>query len=219
MPLFPYPPDPSQDLMELFGRSKRRDTVRDAGYTSISPGEGALEVRDASGAVIGGVGNLPDGTMGLGIRRGGRTQNMNTAFDADFHDRDRRLEGHDALIADAGKRLAGHDDQIGKMNAATGALFGSVGAQLGDASNRIDAAWRHGDTALSQAASLRDGLSLLGDRVAMLGDRINALEKAAGGAGGGSGTSGWVSTPRGWETPVSRPWEKPLSPLPPYPGN
>lgn len=113
---FPYPPDPGRDVRELFRRHKQRDTVRDQGQVSMSPGDGMLELRDGSGKLIGGYGDLPDGTFGFSIFRNGAVQNINTAFDADFKARDdritrevSRLDGVDAHI---GSRLAQHDSDI-----------------------------------------------------------------------------------------------------------
>lgn len=144
---FSYPPDPSQDLHELFRRSKQRDTVRDLGHVSLSAGDGMLELRDGRGAVIGGLGDLPDGSFGVAIFRNGRTQNLNSAFNDDFYARDARLDQHDrndvshqgqlnalrgditrldAVDADIGRRLAGHDQNDASHQSQLNALRGDV---------------------------------------------------------------------------------------------
>lgn len=72
MPRFPFKRSVGQDLRDLFAHDRLKQQERGLGYSSISPGEGSAEVRDAAGATLAQFGHaagkagflVPDGSGG-----------------------------------------------------------------------------------------------------------------------------------------------------------
>lgn len=136
-----YPPDMSKQLTVLFQRDKLQGTNRDLGQSSMSPGDGLLEIRDGGGRVAAGLGDLPDNTVGLGIFRNGTFKNVNSFFydmgqiDTAFSQRDARLAGHDQRLDQKDANDASHQGQLNTLRGDITRLDGvdaSIGQQLGD---------------------------------------------------------------------------------------
>lgn len=71
MPRFPFRTSPGQDLRDLFGAERLRAQSRDLGSSSITQGEGSLELRPTDdGPAVAMFGDLPGGGFGVGVPDG-----------------------------------------------------------------------------------------------------------------------------------------------------
>lgn len=139
MPRFPYPPDVPTDLRDLFKLNRQDRTSRDLGASSITRGEGSMDLYETDdGPVVGRYGDLPDGSFGVGFTHRGAFWNVSDLIgQGQDHDdaQDGRLNGHDG-------RLDGHATRLG---AAEGRLDGAEGrldshaTRIGSAEGRLDA--------------------------------------------------------------------------------
>lgn len=75
MPVFPFRTRVGDDLRALFKHDRLEAQSDRLGQSSIDPGGGVLEVRDAAGNAVAGLGHV-GGRMGLLIREGGSWKSM-----------------------------------------------------------------------------------------------------------------------------------------------
>jgi hypothetical protein len=68
---FPFKRDPRQDLEDLWRVERRDRGARDVGLSSVTAGEGSLELRTAGGDAVAHLGDLPGDDFGIGIPDGG----------------------------------------------------------------------------------------------------------------------------------------------------
>lgn len=176
MPRFPYPPDVNTDLRALFRLDRQNRTARDLGASSITRGEGSLDLYDTdAGPVTHRYGDLPDGSFGVGItHRGafanvsdliGGVQDKNTAQDGRLGAAEGRLDGHDG-------RLDGHASRLGT---AEGRLDSHAG-RIGSAEGRLD-------THAGRIGATETKNSQQDTRLDSHAGRIGAVEGSAGSLG------------------------------------
>lgn len=139
MPTFPYPPEVRTDLRALFRHDRQGRRSRDLGSSSITRGEGSLDLYETDdGPVTHRYGDLPDGSFGVGItHRGafanvsdliGGVQDKNTAQDGRLDGHDGRLDGHDTRLGDAEGRLDAHAGRLGAAEGRLDTHAGRIGA-------------------------------------------------------------------------------------------
>ena len=139
MPRFPYPPSVNTDLRDLFRKDREGRTARDLGRSSITRGEGSLDLYEADdGPVTHRYGDLPDGSFGVGItHRGvfanvsdlvGGVQDENTAQDGRLDGHDGRLDGHASRLGAAEGRLDAHAGRLGSAEGRLDTHAGRIGA-------------------------------------------------------------------------------------------
>ena len=132
MPRFPYPPSVNTDLRDLFRKDREGRTARDLGRSSITRGDGSLDLYETDdGPVTHRYGDLPGGSFGVGItHRGafanvsdliGGVQDKNTAQDGRLGSAEGRLDGHDG-------RLDGHASRLGTAEGRLDSHAGRIGA-------------------------------------------------------------------------------------------
>ena len=139
MPTFPYPPEVRTDLRALFRHDRQSRRSRDLGASSITRGEGSLDLYETDdGPVTHRYGDLPDGSFGVGItHRGafanvsdliGGVQDKNTAQDGRLDGHDGRLDGHDTRLGAAEGRLDAHAGRLGSAEGRLDSHAGRIGA-------------------------------------------------------------------------------------------
>ena len=139
MPTFPYPPEVRTDLRALFRHDRQSRRSRDLGSSSITRGEGSLDLYETDdGPVTHRYGDLPGGGFGVGItHRGafanvsdliGGVQDKNTAQDGRLDGQDGRLDGHDTRLGDAEGRLDAHAGRLGSAEGRLDSHAGRIGA-------------------------------------------------------------------------------------------
>ena len=138
--------DVGDDLTRLHRSSRAADMSRDLGYSSISMGEGSLDliVGDDPENVRARYGDQPDGRFGIGLwHRGGMkylpdvlesAEDRITGTEQKNTQQDGRLDGHDA---DVDRIDAKNGEQDGRLTGAEGRLNGVEG-RMGDAEGRLD---------------------------------------------------------------------------------
>ena len=134
--MFPFAPSPHDDLRDLFGFQRAERTARNLGLSSITRGEGSLDLYETdAGPVTHRYGDLPDGSFGIGITHRGAFWNVSDLIGAgeDRDDgQDGRMDGHASRLGSAEGRLDAH---AGRLGAAEGRLDSAEG-QIGRASCR-----------------------------------------------------------------------------------
>ena len=139
MPRFPYTPDVNSDLRTLFRKDRESRTGRHLGLSSITKGEGSLDLLETDdGPVAARYGDLPDGSFGVGVtHRGafsnvsdliGGVQDKNTAQDGRLDGHDGRLDGHDTRLGSAEGRLDAHAGRLGSAEGRLDTHAGRIGA-------------------------------------------------------------------------------------------
>ena len=195
--MFPFAPSPHDDLRDLFGFQRAERTARNLGLSSITRGEGSLDLYETdAGPVTHRYGYLPDGSFGIGITHRGAFWNVSDLIGAgeDRDDgQDGRMDGHASRLGSAEGRLDAH---AGRLGAAEGRLdsaesrldshasrigaiegdAGSLGTRISNAENRLDThAGRIGATETKNTA--QDGrLDSHVSRIGALENRMSALE-------------------------------------------
>ena len=195
--MFPFAPSPHDDLRDLFGFQRAERTARNLGLSSITRGEGSLDLYETdAGPVTHRYGDLPDGSFGIGITHRGAFWNVSDLIGAgeDRDDgQDGRMDGHASRLGSAEGRLDAH---AGRLGAAEGRLdsaesrldshasrigaiegdAGSLGTRISNAENRLDThAGRIGATETKNTA--QDGrLDSHVSRIGALENRMSALE-------------------------------------------
>lgn len=170
-------PTPEEMLDELWRRMKQQDTVRDLGNSSISPGDGMLRILDGSGNVIGGMGDLPDGTFGIGVMRYGQVTNINDLFydrsqvDTAFTTRDTSLAAYKVTVnnqfadrytkADVDTAFKGRDDSLSAYKV-------TVNNQFSDryTKGQVDSAFSTRDGRIASAQNAASGAQGAADSAA-----------------------------------------------------
>lgn len=111
MPRFPFRRSVGQNLRDLFEHDRLLAQSNQLGYSSLSPGEGMVEVWDASDELVAAVGHDDDGNAGLLVPApGGGLQTVQEHIAAALAAEAAQLE---ARIADAEARLDGHASRLG----------------------------------------------------------------------------------------------------------
>lgn len=152
MPRFPFRRSPGQDLRDLFAHDRIASQTNDLGYSSISPGEGLLEIRDAAGAAIAGMGHEA-GKSGFLVRRGGAWVTLQEHVDAEvaagtagvadrLDDHARRIGAAEGRLGTAEGRLDSHASRIGAaegVNTTQNGRLDSHASRLGRHENDMEA--------------------------------------------------------------------------------
>ncbi|QCR53201.1 hypothetical protein C1N80_06145 [Brachybacterium sp. SGAir0954] len=127
------------DLARLHESSRAADMSRDLGYSSISMGEGSLDLivgDDAENTRVV-LGDQSDGRFGIGLwHRGGMKYLPDVLEDAED-----RITGTENKNTQQDGRLDGHDDDVDRIDAKNGEQDGRLtGAEgrLGSAEGRLD---------------------------------------------------------------------------------
>ena len=174
MPTFPYPPEVRTDLRALFRHDRQSRRSRDLGSSSITRGEGSLDLYETDdGPVTHRYGDLPDGSFGVGItHRGafanvsdliGGVQDKNTAQDGRLGAAEGRLDGHDG-------RLDGHASRLG---AAEGRLDSHAG-RIGAVESKNTAQDGRLDDHASRIGAVEGSSGNLGTRISNAEDRLDS---------------------------------------------
>lgn len=154
------------DLSRLHASTRAGDTSREIGYSSVTQGEGSLDLITESGAVRAQIGDQPDGRFGVSIWHRGQLrfipdliqelQDEDVALSnriSGLGDRmvsaEGRLDGHDSTLATHNTRISGLGD---RMVSAEGTLS-SHNTRIGNAQSRADAAHSNAATAQARADS------------------------------------------------------------------
>ena len=195
--MFPFAPSPHDDLRDLFGFQRAERTARNLGLSSITRGEGSLDLYETDdGPVTHRYGDLPGGAFGVGITHRGAFWDVSDLIGAgeDRDDgQDGRMDGHASRLGSAENRLGTAEGRLdahaGRLGAAEGRLdshasrigaiegdAGSLGTRLGNAESRLDShASRIGATENKNTA--QDGrLDSHVSRIGALENRMSALE-------------------------------------------
>lgn len=195
--MFPFAPSPHDDLRDLFGFQRAERTARNLGLSSITRGEGSLDLYETDdGPVTHRYGDLPDGSFGVGITHRGAFWNVSDLIGAgeDRDDgQDGRMDGHASRLGSAEGRLDAHAGRLGaaegRLDSAEGRLdshasrigavegdAGGLGTRISNAEGRLDShASRIGATETKNTA--QDGrLDSHVSRIGALENRMSALE-------------------------------------------
>ena len=159
------------DLSRLHSSLRAADTSREIGYSSVTQGEGSLDLLTESGDVRASLGDQPDGRFGVSITHRGSLRFLPDLF-TDLEDEDEalssrisglgdrmisaegRLDGHDSTLSSHGTRLNGHDSTLASHN-----------TRIGNAQSRADSAWTRAGTALANAATAQSRADSAHDRI------------------------------------------------------
>ena len=197
MPKFPYPRGVENELAHLFGLDRKGRTSRNLGLSSITKGEGSLDLYETDdGPVTHRYGDLPGGAFGVGITHRGAFWNVSDLIGAgeDRDDgQDGRMDGHASRLGAAENRLDAHAGRLGsaegRLDSAEGRLdshasrigavegdAGGLGTRISNAEGRLDNhASRIGATESKNTA--QDGrLDSHVSRIGALENRMSALE-------------------------------------------
>ncbi|WAC65189.1 hypothetical protein OVA14_07250 [Agrococcus sp. SL85] len=137
MPEFPFPTDVHADLRALFEHDRVDAQVNHLGYSSLSPGEGSAEVRDASGAVIAQFGHAA-GKAGFLMPRGSGWQTIQEWVAEEI------ASGTQALgtrVTTLEGRADAHATRLGSAEGRLGTLEGradSHASRIGAAEGRLN---------------------------------------------------------------------------------
>ena len=180
MPRFPFRADVGQDLRDLYAHDRLTAQPRGLGLSSITQGEGSLDLLDAGGAAVARMGDAPTGS-GFGVlvpdgAGGWRTVQADAQARADVVD---------ARVTQTNTRVTAVE---GRVSTAEGRLD-SHASRLGAAEGRLDShASRLGATeavaggARSELNAARGGFGSVGARLNSHSSRIGATEGVANGA-------------------------------------
>ena len=205
MPKFPFRADVGQDLRDLFAHDRLTAQPRGLGLSSITQGEGSLDLLDASGAAVARMGDAPTGP-GFGVlvpdgAGGWRTVQADAQARADAGDAvldtrldtaesrltstEGRLDSHASRLGAAEGRLDSHASRLGATEAvangarselnAARAGFGSLSGRLSDLASRIGAAEGDVSDAAASALLARNMLTNPSTYYSRLTDVINWL--------------------------------------------
>lgn len=201
MARFPFVRSPGEQLRQLFQHDRVRAQSRQLGYSSISPGEGLLEIRDAAGSAIAGMGHEA-GKSGFLVRRGGAWVTVQEHIAAEIaagtaelgsrmSSAEGRLDSHAARLGSAEGRLDSHAGRLGSAEGRVGTLEGradSHAARIGAAEGRLnDHASRLGaveNVNSSQTTKINQTIDYAAGINANLKAQVDAIwDKIAGGSG------------------------------------
>ena len=187
------------DLSRLHSSLRAGDTSREIGYSSVTQGEGSLDLLTESGAVRASLGDQPDGRFGVSITHRGSLRFLPDLF-TDLEDEDvalsNRISGLGDRMVSAEGRLDSHNTRIhdndGRISGLGDRMLDVEGqgrahnTRINTAQDRADSAWTRAGTALANAATAQaradnahtriDGLNYAspGD-IAALSNQVQAL--------------------------------------------
>lgn len=164
--MFPFAPSPHDDLRDLFGFQRAERTARNLGLSSITRGEGSLDLYETdAGPVTHRYGDLPDGSFGIGITHRGAFWNVSDLIGAG-EDRD---DGQDGRMDGQDGRMDGHASRLGS---AEGRLDAHAG-RLGAAEGRLDSAEGRLDSHASRIGAVEGDAGSLGTRISNAEGRLD----------------------------------------------
>ena len=150
---FPYRPSVHDDLRDLFGYRRVESTNRRLGSSSITKGEGSLDLWETeTGPVVARYGDLPDGSFGVGVAHRGAFVNISNLIG----DTEDRLDGHDTTLGQHSATLSSHNTRItAAQSRADGAhtRLNGVDSTLSSHNTRISSAQSRADDAHGDAAT------------------------------------------------------------------
>lgn len=161
------------DLRRLHESGRASDTSREIGYSSITQGEGSLDVISQAGLVHAQIGDQDDGRLGVSVRHGGalrfipdlvqELQDEDVALSnriSGLGDRmvsaEGRLDGHDSTLASHNSRITTAQARADKGVSDAAAAQSSANAAQSSANTaqaRADSAYSRAGTGISNAAT------------------------------------------------------------------
>ena len=181
MPRFPFRNDVGSDLRDLFAHDRLTAQPRGLGLSSITQGEGSLDLLDAGGTAVARMGDAPTGS-GFGVlvpdgAGGWRTVQADAQARADAGDAvlDTRLDSAE------GRLTATEGVANGAKSEVTGARggFGSLNGRLDSHSSRIGATEGVANGARSELNTARGGFASVGARLDEHASRLGSVEASA----------------------------------------
>ncbi len=169
------------DLSRIHQENRRMSVARSLGLSSITKGEGSLDLTTSDGgtkAVV--FGDQADGRFGISITHRGKlsflpdifvaVEDRVTATEKKNADQDKRLDGHDAdvrridakntqqdnRLSSAESRLSAHDSTLSSHNKRINAAQARADKGVSDAAaahSRADSAYSRASTGISNAAT------------------------------------------------------------------
>lgn len=173
---FPYRQDVGSNLRALFGAERLRATARDLGSSSITRGEGSLDLLQTdAGPVVASFGDLPDGTQGVGVLVGGVMRNAGSMFGehaASLTSLAGRATSAEGRLSAAEGRLDSHAGRIG----ATENGIGALGGRMSSAEGKITALQSASGSAAGTLAGIGARVDTAESRLDTHAQRLGALE-------------------------------------------
>ena len=171
--MFPFAPSPHDDLRDLFGFQRAERTARNLGLSSITRGEGSLDLYETdNGPVTHRYGDLPDGSFGVGITHRGAFWNVSDLIGAgeDRDDgQDGRMDGHASRLGSAEGRLDAH---AGRLGAAEGRLDSHAG-RIGATETKNSQQDTRLDSHASRIGAIEGDAGSLGTRISNAENRLD----------------------------------------------
>lgn len=187
------------DLSRLHSSLRAADTSREIGYSSVTQGEGSLDLLTESGAVRAQIGDQPDGRFGVSIWHGGALRFLPDLF-TDLEDEDDSLSGRISGLGNrmvsAEGRLDSHNNRIhdndGRISGLGDRMLDVEGqgrahnTRINTAQDRADSAWTRAGTALANAATAQAradaayALAAAGASTGDMNDLIDAINARLG---------------------------------------
>lgn len=173
MPRFPFRRSPADDLRDLYKVDRIKTQTRSLGHSSISPGDGVLEVRSAGGTILAGLGHA-GGKSGLLVPAPGGGW-MTAEEYAQARAQAAREDAFAEAAAQAAAALAAAQaDATAKANAA-------IAAAAADATSKANGA---AATAATDATAKANAAKAYADALtAALPGLVSAMNAALGGFG------------------------------------
>lgn len=204
---FPYRPSIHGDLRDLFGAQRMERTARNLGVSSITRGEGSLDLYETdAGPVRGMYGDLPGGGFGVAVTYRGSLRDVAdifgdqqdqldahasrlTAAEGRLDSAESRLNSAESRLSSAEGRLDSHASRIGATetkNTQQDNRLGALESKDSQQDGRLDShASRLGATENATAAAAQDAAIAIG-RIAKIINCINQINTSSGFASGGS---------------------------------
>ena len=181
MPRFPFRNDVGRDLRDLFAHDRLTAQPRGLGLSSITQGEGSLDLLDAGGAAVARMGDAPTGS-GFGVlvpdgAGGWRTVQADAQARVDAGDAvlDARLDSAEGrLTATEGVANAAQSEVTGARGG-----FGSLNNRLDSHGSRIGATESVANGARSELNTARGGFASVGARLDDHASRLGSVEASA----------------------------------------
>lgn len=137
---FPVPADLGRVLAQMQSELRRLATARNLGWASITKGEGSLDLLPSDDATVpeASIGDLPDGSQGVGARIGGTMVNLATwakdqvdSLSVRITAEKNRNDAQDQTLANHASTLASHNTRISAAQSkADSAASSAAAAQL-----------------------------------------------------------------------------------------
>lgn len=175
---FPYQATVGSNLRAVFGWQDRQAQARNLGHSSITKGDGSLDLYDTEdGPVVASYGDLPDGTFGVGVLQGGQIVNVAGVFS----DHAGRLDGHATRLGNAEGRLDSHAQRIGAVEGDASGLASRIGnaeGRLDSHAQRIGATESKNTSQDTRLGNLEEGRQSHASRIGALENRMDVVEDA-----------------------------------------